>query len=144
MAIQNKDELVQELIKVVQEKKSNIKKIQKPEWKTNCVFYDFNDHMTNIKTISSVDKAIELFGEIVAAKNAHDEATKLLNIKSDFKFRGFSFLDWQNDFSNIVGQLNIKVMLADLENDENTLNKLVSKEKREELELLALKEKLMK
>jgi len=144
MAIQNKDELVQELIAVVQQKKDNIKKIQKPEWKTNCAFYDRNGKVTNIRTISDIDKATELVGELVVAKNAHEETVKLLNISSEFKYHGYSFDNWVNDFKNICGQINIKEMLADLENDENTLNKLVSKEKREELELLALQAKLKK
>jgi hypothetical protein len=142
MAIQNKDELVQELIAVVQQKKDNIKKIQKPEWKTNCVFYDRNGKMVNIRTISSVDKAAELVCDLVITKGAHEVAAKLLNINLEFKYSGYSFDNWINDFKNICGQINIKEMLADLENDENTLNKLVSKEKREELELLALQAKL--
>ena len=144
MAIKDKDGLVQELIKVVQEKKEKIKKVQKPEWKTNCAFYDRTGKMTNIRTISDVNKAIGLFSDVVYAKNSHAEAIDLLDVDNKFSYLGFSFVDWQNDFKNIVGQINIKEMLADLENDEQTLNKLVSKEKREELELLSLQEKLQK
>jgi len=144
MAIKDKDELVQELIALVQEKKENIKKVQKPQWKTNCVFYDRTGKMTNIRTLSNVEKAIELFNDLVIIKNAHEETVKLLGVNCEFKYYNFSFDAWVNDFKNICGQVNIKEMLADLENDENTLNKLVSKEKREELELLALQAKLKK
>ena len=141
MSTQTKDDLVQELIGIVQEKKEAIEKIEKPTWETNSVFM-IDGKMSNIKTISSVDKVVELFGHVIAAKKVHDESVQLLGVESTFKFSGFTFEQWLNDFKNIAGQINIKKMKADLEEDEARLNRLVSKEKREELELQALAKKL--
>lgn len=135
--IPNKDEIVQKLISIVQEKKAEIEKISKPTWETNCVFV-IDGKTSNIRTISSVDKAVELFSYVVAANKIHDEASQMLNVESTFKFSGFTMDQWLNDFKNVTGMLTLNKMKADLVEDEARLDKLVSKEKREELELLAL------
>lgn len=136
----NKDEMVQKLIGIVQEKKAEIERLGKPTWETNCVFI-IDGKTSNIRTISTVDKAIELFSHVVTASKIHDETCKMLNVESTFKFAGFTLEQWTNDFKNVVGTLNINKMKADLAEDEARLDKLVSKEKREELELLALMSK---
>ncbi len=78
---------------------------------------------------------------VVTASKIHDETCKMLNVESTFKFTGFTLEQWSNDFKNVVVTLNINKMKADLAEDEARLDKLVSKEKREELELLALMSK---
>jgi len=138
--ITNKDEVVQKLISIVQEKKAEIEKISKPTWETNCVFV-IDGKTSNIRTISSVDKAIELYSHVVSANKIHNEASQLLNVESTFKFSGFTMEQWTNDFKNVTGMLLINNKRAELAEDEARLDKLVSKEKREELELLALMSK---
>ena len=78
---------------------------------------------------------------VVNANKMHETACELLGVKTAFKYSGFTFEQWTNDFKNVVGILNINQMKADLAEDEARLDKLVSKEKREELELLALMSK---
>jgi hypothetical protein len=138
--ITNKDEVVQKLISIVQEKKAEIEKINKPTWETNCVFI-IDGKTSNIRTISNVDKAVELFSYVVSANKIHNEASQMLNVESTFRFSGFTMEQWLNDFKNVTGMLTLNKMKAELAEDEARLDKLVSKEKREELELLALMSK---
>lgn len=136
----NKDEIVQKLIKIVQEKKQAIEKAEKPKWETNCVLM-IDGKTSNIRTIRTIENAIELYTNILSAFKMHSEACGLLGVSSEFKFNGFSFDQWTNDFKNVTTLLNLNVMKSELAQDEAKLDKLVSKEKREELELLALMEK---
>jgi hypothetical protein len=135
--IEDKDEIVQRLISIVQKQKEAIEKASKPVWETNCVFV-IDGKTSNIRTISTVDKVVELYSHVVSSFKVFTEACGLLNVKCDFRFNGFTFEQWTNDFTNVVNILNINVMKTDLAKDEAILDKLVSKEKREELELLTL------
>ena len=68
--IANKDEAVQKLISIVQEQKAAIDKASKPVWETNAVFV-IDGKTSNIRTISSVDKVVELYSHVVTAHNVH-------------------------------------------------------------------------
>lgn len=142
MAKSKKDEIVQELLQIVKKKREEIEKIQKPEWQTNCVVM-VEGRTSNLRAINSIEKAIETFSVIVAAKKVYEETVEILGIKEEinFTFNGFSFDKWSNDFRNVTNLITVKEKVKDLEEDEAKLDKLVSKEKREELELEMLLKK---
>ena len=138
--MKNKDEIVLKLINIVQEKKQAIEKAEKPNWETNCVFV-IDGRTSNIRTINSIEKALEIYTHIVSSFKMHTEACGLLGVTKEFKYNGFTFDQWTNDFKNVTTLLNLNVLKAELAEDEAKLDKLVSKEKREELELMELMKK---
>lgn len=94
------------------------------------------------KKITLMPTKCEEYQYYLKTKEQFKNMTLINNIKEIVP--GFTYKTKANNIYAYLGQINIKAMKADLDADERALNKLVSKEKREELELLALKAKLMK
>lgn len=136
-----KDEIVQDLIAIVQKKKAEIEKLQKPTWETNCVF-TIDGKVSNIRTITSTDTVLKLTASLITERKAFNEAAEILGLNGEFRFGGFTFDQWVNDFKNIAGNITIKEKLESLKKDEDALDKMVSKEKREEMELAAIAARL--
>jgi hypothetical protein len=141
-----KDEQIEQLIKVVLQKKEAIKAAnQKYSPKTNQSF-SFGDNLRgnfNIGTQSDATKLIEALAFLINAESAHTEACTRLGVVSEFKWQGYTVEEWQSDFQARVNKVQLKANEVELENYEKALNKLISKEKREEMELAELTKKIL-
>jgi hypothetical protein len=141
-----KDEQIEQLIKVVLQKKEAIKAAnQKYTPKTNLSF-SFGDGLRgnfNVNTQTDPTKLIEALAFLINAETAHTEACQRLGVTGEFKWQGYTLEEWQSDFKARVDKVQLKANEAELENIEKSLNKLISKEKREEMELAELTKKLL-
>lgn len=136
-----KDEIVQELISVVMDKKTQIEKAEKPQWLTNCVFtYDVKDSSKkiNIKTVSDTVELVNIASFIITRKNAYTEANTMLGTNVEFMWYGYTLEEWITDLKTRINQIEVTERRRELENLESRLDKLISKEKREEMELLEI------
>lgn len=139
-----KDKIIEQLFEVVQKKKSEIEKVEKAKWQTNCSFaFDYESNKrSNIQVVSTVDQVVAMLAHLIVMKNANEEASKILNVESKFEWMGFTFQQWEADFKTRVEKILISAKKAELKTLEERLDKLVSKERREELELEAIKKQL--
>lgn len=132
-----RDKLVQELFKVVQEKKSAIAKAEKPSWATNCAFRYNEDSSAsiNIQVCADVEKFVHMLAFLIDKKRSFDEAQKILGTSVKFKWSGFSFEDWQSDIKTRIDKIEISNKKKELELLEGRLDKLVSPELKAQMEL---------
>lgn len=135
---------VQELFNIVQAQKAEISKAEKPNWVTNCSFgYDrVTSNRINIRTISNVDELTHMLAFLIGMEKNFNEANKILGLETKFEWLGFSIEDWANDIKMRVTQILLVIKKTRLELTEARLNKLVSKEVREQMELAELVKEL--
>ena len=142
-----KDETVQHLISVVATKKEIIKKaLQKPNWITNCSFRFGTDtigNSFNIQTVGEVGVLVDALSFLLRLETAYTEASTSLGVAGKFEWLGYSVDDWQTDFKTRIDRIQIKKNQEELDTYEQALNKLVSKEMREQLELAELTKKIL-
>jgi len=137
--MENKDKIIDGIFTVIQTKKEEIKKIEKAEWKTNCS-YTYDGTRLNIRVLDIYD-VVDCVEELLQIQDYRTAACSILEI-SMINFQGFEVEDWISDFKTRAGIINIASKKKELEKLEVRLNKLVSKEKREEMELTAIQKEL--
>ena len=139
-----KDKIIDELFKVVQAKKAEIENTEKAKWQTNCNFaYDLDTNRRyNLQTISDINQVVDMLAHLIVKRSANTEAAKILGVDSKFEYMGFTFDQWEVDFKTRVEKIQISAKKTELKQLEERLDKLVSKEKREEMELEAIKKQL--
>ena len=138
-----RDEQIEKMFEVIQQKKAEIAKAERPTWKTNCSFcynQDSNGIRINIQVINDVKELVKMFAHILMNKSFSASAAIELGIedKEDFLWQGKPVEDWKADFKTRINKIQISKKKAELENLETGLNKLISPEKREELEFREL------
>jgi hypothetical protein len=128
---------VQDLFDVVQAKKVEISKAEKPVWQTNCSFgYDkISSARINLRTVNDINELVSILAFIIAKERDFIEASKIVDVEVKFEWFGFSKDDWANDIKARVSQIQLVNKKRQLEDYESRLNKLVSKEVREQMEL---------
>lgn len=139
-----KDKIVQGLFEIVQQKKAEIAKAEKPSWETNCAFRFNKDAstVTNLQVCSSVEELVGILGFLIEKNNSFESAQKILGTKVNFKWLGFTVKEWTADIKTRIDKIDITNKKKELENLEGRLDKLVSKEMREQLELAEIKKLL--
>jgi len=139
-----KDKMVDQLIEVVQRKKNEIEKTEKAKWQTNCSF-SFNpetNQRINIQTIGDVDTIVSMAAHLIQKMESIYKAASMLEVEAKFEWMGFTLEQWMADFKTRVEKIQISQKKQELKDLEARLDKLVSKERREELELAAIKKQL--
>ena len=139
-----KDKKVQQLIKLAQTKKAEIAKAEKSSWVTNCNFRK-NPALstgTNIHTVSDTDVIVDCYQHLLEKKGSYDKAVNDLGLEGSFSWMGFTIDQWKEDFKTRITKINLVSEKKKLELLESRLDKLVSKEVREAMELEAIEKEL--
>ena len=138
-----KDEIVKELFAVVQAEKAEIAKAEKPHWKTNCSFCnEYGMNRINIQTITDIDVLVLALGDLYEKYEYFNKAAKVLDVDIPFLWLGFTLEDWESDFKTRINKIQITKKKAKLEKLTERLDKLVSIEEREKMELEALQKEI--
>ena len=132
-----KDELVEEMFQRLEKVKDQINQAEKPVWHTNCVF-EMNSNRINIKTLGQVRDVLVLANHITGLKTNWDLVNKLLGTNEKFEYSSFSYDEWISDFKTRINQINITEKRKTMQQIQDGLDKLISKEKREQMELQRL------
>lgn len=139
---QTKDEMIIALLGKVNAQKLEIEKAEKPSWETNSAFRfnaDAAHSVINIQTVTDVRKLREILAFLIERETAFNEAGKRLGLDEDnFTWLGFTVKEWEADLLTRVNIIQIQAKRKKLAELEAQLNSLVSKEKREELQLQAI------
>ena len=135
------DEQVQALFKVVQEKKAEIAKTEKPSWETNCAFrYNPNAAAidANIQVISKASELIAIAAFLLEKEAFYKSANEALGTDVKFKWLGYSLEEWMTDIKTRLNKVEISKRKDELEKLEARLNSLISPELRNQMELDAI------
>jgi hypothetical protein len=140
------DKKVQQLFEVVQKKKEEIKKIEKPNWFTNCAFRPDTDSTVgsfNLQTVSDPNVLVLALSKLQVLKETAERVSVDLGVEGyKFSHLGFSFDDWKSDFQTRVAKIQISKKKSELASLETRLNSLISPELKAELELEAISKEL--
>lgn len=142
--IKTQDEIVQELFEVVKKKKAEIAKAEKPTWLTNCSFpfEEGSANKLNLNTVTQSGTLVSVLGTLIAKKEAHESAEKILGTKQPFRWAGFTYNDWETDIKTRLNKIEIGKRKAELESYEERLDKLISPELKARMELADLQKSL--
>jgi len=144
------DKKTLELIAQVKAKRAAIAKAEKPAYKTNCSFSYIEGNRgsaTNIHVETDVKKLILMAAFLAERQGSYrNAALKLLGVENppEFTWDGFTADEWIGDIKMRVMKIQISTEKKKLEALEDRLNKIISPEKRAELELAAIEEELGK
>lgn len=136
-----KDETLEErLLVIVKTKRSEIEKLDKPSWLTNCSF-PMGGSNINIHTIADPVKLVELYSYVISMENSFSEASIDLGWKEALKINGYTSDQWKSDFKTRFDKLRIKIKEDELADYEARLIAL-SPEMKKRLELEEIERKL--
>lgn len=131
------DKKVQEFFKIVQQKKAEIAKAEKPNWKTNCSFSYVKDSSSriNLQVVASVEELILILAFLIDKNQSFDKAQAILGTDLKFNWMGFTLEEWKSDIQTRVNKVQISKKKQELEALESRLDKLVSPELKAQMEL---------
>lgn len=131
------DEQVKALFDIVQKKKAEVAKAEKPSWETNCVFHpDPNSSASlNIQALTKAKDLVGILAFLLEKQSAFDEANKQLGTNVKFDWGGFTVEQWRSDLKTRIDKIDITTKRKELEALEVRLNALVSPEMRHQMEL---------
>lgn len=131
------DKQVQDLFKIVQTKKTEIAKAEKPNWITNCSFGYNKDSSSrsNIQVVADIEELIHILGFLIEKEKSFSAANKMLGTSVEFKWMGFTLEEWQADIQTRINKVQITKKKKELEALETRLDKLISPELKAEMEL---------
>ena len=144
--MEDTDKVIEELFKVIQDKKSKIDKLEKPNYKTNMSFLlDENDKLSVINLHTKTDPIylVKLLANLSTLKKEFDLICKENNLNLEFIYSNYSYSDWKEDILALIAKLTIKKEKDDLDNKEAKLNLLISPEQRRKLEVELLRKELI-
>jgi len=142
---QTSDEIIDQLLKKIDEKRALIKKSTKPNYRTHLSFTN-EGKTVNIATITDVSELV-LMGAVLLSKKGMFDATKKefdLEDRNDvtLKHQNISIEDWVHDIKARIDYLSIKKQTDQLEAYETKLNALITPERQREIQLAKLAKEL--
>lgn len=135
------DTRIKEMMAVVAEKRAALGDKPRASWKTNGIIKFDGGHI-NLNTVNSASILVDTLSKIISIKSSHEEAEKILGIKSPFEFNGNSFNDYVDDFKMRLAMIQYDEKKRALTASETRLAALVSEEARTEMELDAIEKSL--
>lgn len=140
----DKQKLVDELFSLLEKKKAEIAQAEKPNWITNCSFplSKNNSDRLNIQVVSEPVQLIEALSTLLEKEAAFEKANTILGEKATFKWGGFTVEEWTADFKTRLSKINIANKKRELADLESRLSKHISQEKRDEMDLADIANKL--
>jgi hypothetical protein len=145
------DERIKQLFEIVNQKKAQIAKAERPHFLTNCSFSYVEDSTATGRINLQVLQDLPTFVNILAFLNVKassycDAALQLgLNLSDlEFKWQGYKVEDWKKDIQTRIDKIQINQKKSELETLESNLNGLISPEMRASLELERIEKELSK
>jgi hypothetical protein len=155
MATQKKsstpDDKITQLLAKVEAQKAAIAEAERPVFRTNRTFSFVDGDLNkshNLAVVSDVSALLKMMAHVAAAAQAYyGIAGDILGPDEKppaFTWNGYSDLDWLHDIKLRVSQIRLKAAREKLQDLEARLDKIISPERRRELELQAIERELSK
>lgn len=141
------DEEVKELFDIVQARKLEIEKLEKPCWNTSTEFgFSANSlhDRVNVATVTDTRKIVDMLSFLLDRKDKTERAANELGVEYEFKWLGFTLDEWKEDFKTRVGQIKIKEKQKELQELEAQLDTIISPELKRQMKLEEIKKALGK
>lgn len=135
------DEKIKSLFVLLEKKRNEIKKIERPTWITNCSFSYSADrgNAINIHVVSDEAQLIDMLAFLMHKEEYTYKAMDELGItRTQFKWNGYKGAEWREDIAMRINILNINKKKASLAAMEEKLNSLVSPEEKRRMEVEAM------
>jgi hypothetical protein len=133
------------LLNRVREQKKVVERADKPKWETNCTL-PFKGRAVNLHTVNDIQELAEMAGFIAHESTQLNTGYEALGVVSEerapYKLGGFTSGQWLCDLQTRQRKLGIAREKEKLKSLEERLDKLVSPEKRREMELAAIMEEM--
>lgn len=141
------DQKTLDLIKEVKNRKAEIAKLSKPNWRTNSSFTFLEGNLNasvNLHVEGSVKNLIGYAAFLLDKERSYELAAKTLGVDDvpSFTWSGFSVADWVEDIKTRIDQIQIASKKKKLETLESRLSAIISPELKAELELQAIADEL--
>lgn len=138
------DDKVLKLMNEVKKRKLEIATSEKAAWTTNCSL-NINGKTINLHVVNDVNVLVGALAALLRNRANHVEAAKLLGFDkpAPFEHDGYSLEDWLADMKIRATKIQIAQKRKDLERYEAQLDKLLSNDKKVELELDQLEKELL-
>ena len=155
MAAQRKsttpDDKITQLLAKVEAQKAAIAEAERPVFRTNRTFSFVDGDLNkshNLAVVSDVSALLKMAAHVSsAAETYYYVAGGILGADEKapaFTWNGYSDLDWLHDIKLRVSQIRLKAQREKLQELEARLDKIISPERRRELELRAIELELSK
>lgn len=143
METKTKDQMVDELSYLVEQKQSEIDTIEKPVWNTTCSF-KYTDESTpiNLHTVKDTIKLTNILAYIIGKDRDFAEAANVIGIDVKFKHQGYLLSEWLSDIKTEIGKITITNKREKLDILKRKLELLESPQQREAKELAKIQEEL--
>jgi len=140
-----RDIQIQKLFDVVQLKRDNILKAERPNWLTNCTFrYDeASSKSVNIQVTSDVAVLTKILAFLIGQTDNFEKASKELGVTTSFTWMSYTLDEWTEDLKTRVNKIQIIKMKKELEIIEGKLDKLISPEMKAQMELDEITKELL-
>lgn len=140
---QNDDKILK-LMNEVKKRKLEIATSEKAAWSTNCSL-NIDGKVFNLHVVNDINVLVGAMAHLLNKRANYNEAAKLLGFDkvTPFKHDGYSLEDWLSDMKIRATKIQITQKRKDLEKYEAQLDKLLSADKRVELELDQLEKELL-
>jgi hypothetical protein len=133
-----KDALIEQLLKTVEEKKKQIDRIKNPIFKTNLSFpMEMFGSPNRVNLNVTTDEV--LFFLLVHLNNLIRESNGVQPVEFPKKWHGFKLEDWRDDVILKITQKQSQIQISELKAIEAKLNDLISEDKKKDIELDNLK-----
>jgi hypothetical protein len=143
MAKQKEDTLIAQMQEAVERKKKALKAVNEPNV-TNMNF-GFSDSQSDRQNISvqGIEWVTRALAFLIMMKECWEKSCTILGVKTDFKWLGYSYGDWEKDLLRRVGKITYAEEKQKLEKMEARLEELLSPEAKRQKELEKMSKELL-
>lgn len=145
------DDKITQLLDLVEQQKADIAEAERPVFRTNRTFSFVDGDLSksvNLAVVSDVGQLLKMAAHVSASAYAYKLVVGMILGEEEtppkFTWNGFSDADWLHDIKLRVSQIRLKAQREKLQVMEERLDKIISPERRRELELAAIERELSK
>lgn len=139
-----RDQLIDQLLIKVEEKKAEVEKIKNPVYKTNLSASNplFGEGIRVNLNVASEEVLLSLLYSFEFLIEQNKTVPSKYGISGITEWNGFKLEDWRDDIVLKIRQKNSQKQVKELKEMETKLNSLMSEDKKRDIELESLKKSL--
>lgn len=134
----SQEDQIRQLYYTVKQKREEVEAAEaRPTWRTNCAFRFEADQNSKVYNLQTADKDTLLLiaGTLIQKEDAYIKGAEALEVKSTFKWLGYSVEDWMTDLKLRMNKLELSTKKAELARLEKKLNLILPESLRVQIEL---------
>lgn len=138
------DQKTLELLAEVKRRKEEIADAERPNFKTNLSFrYHPDSNHINLRVLKDLQKILSIASFLIGQRDHYERAAAMFGVEAPpCEWENFSVDDWLADLSTLANRCVLNKKRDQLKKMEARLDKIISPEKRRELELEAIEKEL--